>query len=89
MRGLIKMLWRIKIAFQVLFIHKHFVIISMRRQEGVNQLKGENYEMQIEYIGLQKYNAVLLIKHTAENFDDTDVVLLKAKFEADVESRSL
>ena len=61
---------------------RHFVIISLDKKNLVELIKDEDFEINILTHGLRDYNVMRIIKNIAEKYDDIDMALLKADYEA-------
>lgn len=80
-----KFLLRIRIAYNVLFVHEHFVVHSVTTIELENMLKEKPYEISTEYVGLQQYNISTITKDQADSIDDIDYALQKFAFFGEAE----
>lgn len=63
--------------------YNHFVIINVDDESLKNQLSDQDYDVDILYCGLQPYNYYKMVIGLSKTKDDIDMVLMKAKFEAD------
>lgn len=78
---------RLQMIFSLLTKHS-CVLITLKKNELVDLIKGNDYEVEISFVQLRKYNAQCIIKTCCDNFcTDEDMILDKALFEAGVERR--
>lgn len=82
-----KILQRIKIVYYVLFKYNHFFVMSISREQLIQQLKGEDYDISEERCGLQNYNMNHMIKCWGDMIDEDDMLLQKIQFEAMAEEK--
>ena len=76
---------RYKIRDIITVLKSHYVIISVGRKDLLNLVTENECDMKMNYMGLQPYAAVLMIKIASEFWDADDLALLKATLEAEVE----
>jgi hypothetical protein len=75
---------RIIAAYRILFRkYNHWVILDVNDENLVKLLKNESFDADILYHGVQPYIYYKMIKMVGNSKDDIDMLLDKAKFEAD------
>ena len=75
---------RLKLCYNILFNkYRHYIVINVDKKNLRMALSGEDFEVGGYYHGLQPYGYWLIIKNIAASKDDDDMILEKAKFEAD------
>ena len=62
---------------------KHFVLISVNRDSLVKIIMNQEFSCNFKYLGCNPYLYFKMIKSIAASKDDIDMMLDKAKFEAD------
>ena len=68
---------------------RHFIIMNLDERNLTKMLMGErDYDVDIRYHGLQKYNFAQLIKECSEFWTEEDMKRLRDKFVEEVESKS-
>ena len=82
--GMKKLKVRIIAAYRILFRrYNHWVILDVNDENLVKLLKNESFDADILYHGVQPYIYYKMIKMVGNSKDDIDMLLDKAKFEAD------
>lgn len=82
---LYKFFIRLKTCYKILFVYKHWFLTILTREQLVLLLKGDNFEIKMMKHGLHEYNIICIAKSIAETKDDIDMMLEKAKFQAESE----
>lgn len=78
-----KMKRRIRLAWEILTTQKkHWVFISLTEDELGKLIKEENFESNVVYCGLQRYNVAQIIRMLNNGIDLNEMILMKAEFEA-------
>jgi len=80
-----KILMRIKIAYRVLFCYEHCFIINVTRENLKKSILLEDFHVDGFRCGLQEYNQNYILNRLACQFDDDDLFLMRAEFEASAE----
>jgi len=80
---------RIETAFNILFHHQHIIYIGLTSDTYRKHLSDEDIDINVVHIGLQKYGVYDLLSSTVKAIDDVEIILEKAKFEGEVEYRTL
>jgi hypothetical protein len=79
-----KFVTRLRVAFKILFgRRKHWAMINISKENLVELLKGNEFDVDVFYHGIQPYVFYKLIKCVSNSKDDIDMMLDKAKFEAE------
>ena len=76
---------RYKLRDIITVFKSHYVIISIGRKDLLNLVTENECDMKMDYMGLQPYAAVLMLKLAADFWDADDMALMKATLEAEVE----
>lgn len=75
---------RLHAAYRILFRkYNHWVILNVSDENLIKLLKDEDFDTDMLYHGVQPYVFYRIIKMVSNSKDDIDMVLDKAKFEAD------
>ena len=61
---------------------KHFFLISMDKKNLIELVKDEDFEVNLLTHGMRDYNVVKVVKKIADNYDNEDMILMKAEYEA-------
>lgn len=77
------LIWRFKIILRVLST-KHNFLISLDKEDMLNLINGNDYDIRCQYSGLREYYIGLIINKMSKiAYDDVDLVLLKAANQAE------
>ena len=81
------MLLKIKIKCQILYRiitgkYKHFVVFNVDEENHLKLLKGEDFDVDGKYYGIQHYCYLQMIKCLSNTIKDNDLICEKAHFEA-------
>jgi hypothetical protein len=68
--------------------YNHWIIIQLSDEDVVNLIKEEGFDVSTHYYGLQRYNCQTIFKGLGESIDDSEMLLSKAKYEAEASTRS-
>ena len=69
-------------AYEILFNkHKHFIFISLKREELYKSLEQRQFNANMYRHGLQEYNVYYILRQLAASKDDVDMLLERMKFE--------
>lgn len=63
--------------------YRHFFLVSLTRDDLIELIKDEDYNVAILTHGMRDYNVIKTIKCIADKYDDEDMILMKAEYEAD------
>lgn len=87
MKVFFRLLWiRLNMAYLILFGRKrHMILLRLDSKQFADCLSGKDTELSISYVCLQKYNVVQIIKTFSDSIDFADEVLMKAKYDADLD----
>ena len=74
---------RLKCAYRLLFKEKHGVCIYITTQQLTEFIiDGECFDyISMSYFGMMEYQSAQVIKFTAQQIDDTEIICAKAEFE--------
>ena len=85
---LIKLKNRLKVCWNILFgNYKHFIIFNIQNDDFIDFSKGYKYEVDFHWIGMNSYLSWCLLKDVSDMKTDVDMVLIKAKEQAEYELR--
>lgn len=65
--------------------YKHFIILNIETDDFTNFTKEYTYDLNFDYIGMNSFLAWKLLKDAADMKCDVDMILSKAKFQAEME----
>jgi hypothetical protein len=65
--------------------YKHFVVLDISEEQMINLFSDKDFEVEVMYHGLQPYVVQRMINQCSTVKDDIDMMLDKAKFEAEAE----
>lgn len=68
--------------------YKHFVVLDISQEHMINLFSDEDFDVEVMYYGLQPYVVQRMINQCSTVKDDVDMMLDKAKFEAEAELHS-
>lgn len=69
--------------------HRHCVVLNLTTRDLSNMIRGEHFEVEMQYFGHQQYTFLLLMETIGKGIDDTEMILEKAKFQSESELYSL
>ena len=84
-----RIIMRIKIAYRVLFYYEHYFIVNVTNENLKKTILHQDFDVDGIRFGLQEYNQNYILKNLAGQFDDDDLFLMRAEFEAKAEEHSL
>jgi len=88
MKKLAKIKVRLELIFGLIFgRYKYFAFFHLTRKDLENQLINhpEGYDVNVKVHGLQIYNIQTMIKDYSDSITEEDLILEKAKLEAEAE----
>lgn len=81
---LLKFKSRLLVAYRILFRkYDHWLIINVDKDNLIKLLKDEDFETDGYYHGIQPYVYFKMVERVASSKDEIDMMLEKAKFEAE------
>ena len=77
---------KLKLISLILFgNHTRWIFIGLNEKQFIQHLKGEDVDMEIQYFRMRKYSALAIVKNTGESIDQDELILLKAKYQFDID----
>lgn len=77
---------RLRMAYCVLFEKKHhWILINLKHEDFIKILKDESFDLEYSYFALRPYLIAKIFHQLGAQQDETDLILLKAEFEAEVD----
>lgn len=82
-----KLFWiRVRVAFTILFSpRQHWVLFKISSDDLLKSIVTEEVNAEVTYHRMHEFNVLRIARAIASEYDDTDMVLLKAQFEAEAE----
>lgn len=83
MKRIKRFLFRMKIAWKVLH-ERHCLCISINEGQLTDLISDNKIEgpVKMKYFGLMEHQCYQVIKHCADQIDETEIICMKANFEA-------
>lgn len=78
-----KFLIRVRVALDILFVHDHFALLTLDRDELVKLFKDQEFNVSVTTHGLQPYIVRRMIARCATGYDDVDMLLDGVAFSAE------
>ena len=73
-------------CFRIFFVHKHWFLICLDSENLLKLIsEDDEYEVEVLYHGLVKYNVKKICKNAVSDMTDVDWILEKAQFEAEAD----
>ncbi len=79
-----KLILRLKAIYRIL-TNNHWIVFVINKDNLIKMLTEKEYEVNILFHGLQPYGVWKIVKDISLEKDDNDMILDKAKFEAEAE----
>lgn len=81
-----KLLIRLRVCWDILTMkNQHWAIISLSKQDLVDLLRSEDFDIDITYHGLQPYIIDRMIDNLADQKNEVDMLESRLKFELEAE----
>ncbi len=86
-----KLITRLKVCYRILFRkYDHWIILNLKEKEFINLISDNDFEIDGDYHGMQPYIMRKMIRKCADqNIKETDLLLDRIEFHADVEQHLL
>lgn len=83
-------LYRLQLAWKILSgKHKHYVYVGVKGDQFRQMIEADDFsgDANVSYGGMQAYHSIRLLQCVGDCYDETDLILFKAEFQAEVELR--